>query len=311
MVSPVVSVVIPAKNAAEHVREALQSILTQDIQDLEVILIDDGSTDQTAAIVAGFVDSRIRVAQGGGQGVSAARNLGASLAHSSIIAFMDADDRSRHDRLGKQLHMLHSLDLDAIGSSYEAIDEQGRSLGVHPHLTAVCDIRLASYAFNPIVGASLLLRKNAWDSIGGFRSDVSLGEDYDLVTRFLTSGFRVGAHPEALYSYRWHESSTSARRREELHAAMRDIRATYWCSSPPSPELAWNLLSHPRNELTADTIRLRVSAAAQVVLSLARQRRPRLAALLLASLCVRHPLSLGRQAVSLAASRLRFSARSC
>lgn len=298
MNTPVVSVVMPAKNAAEHICEAIQSILAQDLQDLEIIVVDDGSTDGTASIVAGFADSRLRLVQGEARGVSAARNLGVRLARSPNIALMDADDRSRYDRLSKQIEMLLRLDLDAVGSSYEAIDERGCSLGVHPHLTAPSDIGLAAYAFNPVAGASLALRKDAWNSVGGLRSDIVLGEDYDLVTRLLASGFRVGAHPDPLYLYRWHSGSTSAHRRVELQAAMQDIRHSYWLSSPPSRSLAMSFLRDAEDDMSSATIRLRASTAVQVGFALARKRRPLLAMALVVSAFIRHPSAFGRQAVS-------------
>src|ERR1700694_5948319 len=90
-----VSVVMPAKNAAAHIREAIESVPAQGSDLRELIIVDDGSTDDTVALVRGFGDRRIELLTNDGAGVSAARNLGTRRATGSWLMFLDADDRLR------------------------------------------------------------------------------------------------------------------------------------------------------------------------------------------------------------------------
>jgi len=104
----VVSVIIPTHNFGQYIEEAVDSVLQQEVKDLEVIVVDDGSTDDTAERLARIADPRLKVARLAKVGVGAARNHGLNLARGRYIAFLDSDDRWRPNKLARQLAILES-----------------------------------------------------------------------------------------------------------------------------------------------------------------------------------------------------------
>ena len=123
-----VSVVIPAHNVAPYIEQALRSILPQSLWDFEILLVDDGSTDDTAAIVAGMTDPRIRLIQQQKTGIVGALNHGLDLAMGSLIARLDGDDVMTPGRLAAQVAFLESHpEALACGTDYELFgDMTGR-----------------------------------------------------------------------------------------------------------------------------------------------------------------------------------------
>ena len=105
---PLVSVIVPTFNYGRYLNEAVESILAQGARDLEVIVVDDGSTDDTAAVLARITDHRVRAVRKQNGGVAAARNAGLDLARGRFVAFLDADDRWKPDKLERQLALLDS-----------------------------------------------------------------------------------------------------------------------------------------------------------------------------------------------------------
>lgn len=103
---PRVSVIIPCHNYGRYLGEALNSVRTQTFRDLEIIVVDDGSTDETPEVIAGFADSRLRHRRTMNRGVSAARNAGLDMARGEFIAFLDADDRWHPDKLERQVALM-------------------------------------------------------------------------------------------------------------------------------------------------------------------------------------------------------------
>ena len=126
--SPEVSVVIPAYNAQATLAQTLASVLAQTLDAWEAIVVDDGSTDGTAAIVAAFAarDPRVRCITGAHRGVSAARNLGIAAARGSLVAFLDADDLWQAGKLSEALDVLMRLLASAELGNYRG--DEGRLL---------------------------------------------------------------------------------------------------------------------------------------------------------------------------------------
>lgn len=122
-----VSVIIPTYNYGRFLREAVDSVLAQGVSDLEVIIVDDGSTDDTPTVIAGLGDPRVRAVRTPNGGISSARNTGLALAQGVWLTFLDADDRWVPSKLERQLAMVESEpDLDLVFANFARFDEARR-----------------------------------------------------------------------------------------------------------------------------------------------------------------------------------------
>ncbi len=183
---PAASVVIPAYNAAWCVGKAIDSVLAQDFTDREVIVVDDGSTDDTAAVLATYGEA-IRVVRKANGGMSSARNAGIAAARGEFVAFLDADDWWLPGKLGKQVALMRQRpDVGFSSTAARVEDPQGRLLNLWTCDRADHPILLALFASNAgIAGGSsaLMARRRLLERVGPY--DESLGgvEDGDLWMR--------------------------------------------------------------------------------------------------------------------------------
>lgn len=208
-----VSVIMPARNAASTVVEALNSLRDQ-AHLAEIILIDDGSTDDTAARAAAFGDARIRILSGPQSGISAALNMGFFAARSPLIARCDADDIYLPNRLKKQVDWL-SLHPDhvAISGGFLSLDGQGRSLAQlaadGPAREVTSDLQAGRVLTHL---CTWLIRRESLLQSGGARPWFETAEDIDLQFRLAFLG-PIWHLPEPVYGYRLHDSSITHTRR--------------------------------------------------------------------------------------------------
>ncbi|RXG95080.1 glycosyltransferase [Bradyrhizobium zhanjiangense] len=207
-----VSVVIPAKNAAAYVRETIASALAQgDVT--EVIVVDDGSTDGTLAIVRAMRDPRLRLIHNDSAGVSAARNLGARQAIGDWLLFLDADDRLRPDAVAALLAAARGAPRAVlVYGDYNTIDSEGRQIGRRDLLKArrkpSGDVLTRLAAGNFIVnGGIVLTRAEAFRAIGGFDVSLRYCEDWHCWCRLAAIGEFEFA-PKLLLDYRLHTANT-------------------------------------------------------------------------------------------------------
>jgi glycosyltransferase involved in cell wall biosynthesis len=195
-----VSVVIPTYNRAGPVLDAVRSVLAQRFEDLELIVVDDGSTDDTAARLASIPDVRLRVVLGPHAGVSAARNLGVRRATGSLISFLDSDDVWHPDKLAHEVAVLaEHPEVDAVFSDLEK-RHGDRVFPSFMRQTAVFsrrlpttpggivtieprELRLCLLQEVPIKPSALTLRRAAFDGVGGFDEAWSSSEDWELLLR--------------------------------------------------------------------------------------------------------------------------------
>lgn len=126
---PRVSVIIPCYNTARYVKETIESVLNQTRQDFEIIVVDDGSTDDSHNVIASINDQRIRYHYQPNQGLAAARNTGLALATGEFVAFLDADDFFLPEKLARQIAALDSQpEVGLVAGGHLYVDEFGNSL---------------------------------------------------------------------------------------------------------------------------------------------------------------------------------------
>lgn len=208
-----VTVVIPAYNAAEFVAEAIDSALAQTHRDVQVTVVDDGSTDATPAILAGY-GSRIAVVRQPNRGPAAARNRAIRDADGALVALLDADDRWEESFLAQGVARLAACDASVVGafSGWVLVDRAGHEIPdqriVPADPVGLRDLVLGN-RFHP---STLVLRRRAVLDAGGFDEDVPIGvEDYDLWLRLAVGGGRFAAVGQCLCRYRVSEGSVSHR----------------------------------------------------------------------------------------------------
>jgi glycosyltransferase involved in cell wall biosynthesis len=189
--APLVSVVIPAYNAAWCVERAIDSVLAQGVRELELIVVDDGSTDGTAGALARYGDA-LRVIGKVNGGLSSARNAGIRAARGRYVAFLDADDRWLGNKLERQLALMEarrelafcSTAARVEGPSGEALGEWRCRCGALPALEAI----FATNAFVAGSGSAVLVRRDVLERVGGFDERLRSLEDIDMWMRLAAAG---------------------------------------------------------------------------------------------------------------------------
>jgi len=204
-----VAVVIPAHNAAAFLPLALQSLQQQTQPPHEVVVVDDGSTDDTAAVAEGLGATVVRQAQ---RGPAAARNRGIEVSRSPLVAFLDADDWFAPAKLGRQIDRLVDLGAMAVCSDAWIVtgDNVERSKNERRVVPAVLTLEKLLQG-NPVICSTMLVRREALQQVGPFDEDPDLvaSEDYDLWLR-LARREPIAYMAEPLAFYRVHDQSLSA-----------------------------------------------------------------------------------------------------
>jgi len=196
-VSPITSVIIPTYNRWPLVVEAVDSVLAQSFQDIEIIVVDDGSTDGTTNRLAKF-DGRLRLFTTTRRGVAAARNFGVSQAQGCYVAFLDSDDLWLPGKLQTQIAFLDRHPEIQICQTDEIWVRNG--VRVNPkamHRKPSGDIFVRSLDLCLISPSAVMMTRELFQRIGGFDESFPVCEDYDLWLR-VTSVYSVPLIPEAL-----------------------------------------------------------------------------------------------------------------
>lgn len=214
---PLVSVVLPFRNPGPYLAPAIESILEQTFTDFELIAIDDGSRDGSADVLARFADRdrRVRPVVQEAQGFVAALNRGLDLARAPIIGRMDADDLSLPDRLERQLAFLERHpEIAGVGTAYRVFTNKHASWRVSRFPCDPAEIRAELMTRNTFAHPTMLVRREVFDSVGGYRPQFKDAEDYDLWLR-MSERFELANLPDVLYLYRWHGSQATFARLEQ------------------------------------------------------------------------------------------------
>jgi len=205
---PEVSIIIPTLNRAHYIGDAIKSILAQTYYSWELLIVDNGSTDNTEAIVKDYakVDPRVRYLREDRKGVSRARNTALAEAKGVFIAFLDDDDLFLPEKLKIQTDYLKAHpEVDFVYGQIEIVNAQGDLLWVDPKKPVLTFADL--FEESGIRIQSVMCRKSCFDSIGGFDETLTMGEDYDLWLRIAAKHrFEYLAVP--FVKMRFHDTNT-------------------------------------------------------------------------------------------------------
>jgi glycosyltransferase involved in cell wall biosynthesis len=216
---PLLSVILPVHNCRRYLAAAIASIVRQSHRDFEFIIVDDGSTDGSAAVIdrAAAADPRIRVIRRPNTGIVGALNDGLAAAQGEFIARMDGDDLAEPARFAAQLAYLSAHpECVAVGSAVWFVDSAGAVVDRYapPPGHAAIEAELLRGNGGALIHPALMLRRAAVTAAGGYRREYDRAEDLDLFLRLARHG-RLANLPVVLLRYRLHLGSTNFVHREQ------------------------------------------------------------------------------------------------
>jgi glycosyltransferase involved in cell wall biosynthesis len=212
---PRVSVLLASRDGARYLRESLSSLVAQRCDGVEVVAVDDGSRDETAAVLAEFAASRPDwvVLSTPGVGLAAALDLAAQRARSELLARQDDDDRSHPERLARQAdHLARHAGVAVVGTRARVIGSQGEPLADYDVPVDEPAIRRTLRRATPFVHGSVMMRATAYRAAGGYRAAFAASQDYDLWLR-LPPEAGLANLLEPLYEWRRHPRGVFTRDR--------------------------------------------------------------------------------------------------
>jgi glycosyltransferase involved in cell wall biosynthesis len=247
---PAVSVVIPCYDQAEYLTEAVGSVVGQTLADWEIVIVDDGSPDDAAAIaatlIAAHADRRIRLLRQANAGLAVARNAGIAASAGRYILPLDADDVLMPEMLAKTVALL-----DAEPGLAIAYTDQ-HQFGAVSRTVRTADWDTDLQRRRNLFAATALFRREVWDAVGGYDPAMRRGyEDWDFWLGAAERGFVGRRIPEALFGYRIKASSMHVTARESHQELVDQIRTKHaeWYAHPWQrwwrwPIRAWRRLRH-------------------------------------------------------------------
>lgn len=203
--APTVSVLLPVYNAGRYLREAIDSVLGQSFSDFELLVLDDGSTDDSANVIRSYSDPRLRhLPNDRNRGLIYTLNRGIELAQGTYIARMDADDVCLPERFAQQVTFLEQNEVALVATTLEMMDERGAPLppwrddraSVSPDSIREQLLRANCIAHPSVMGRADIFRRYR------YQEDQTEAEDYDLWLRLVADGQRIGKIESPLLRYR-------------------------------------------------------------------------------------------------------------
>jgi len=208
-----ISVIMSVHNGDKYLSEAIESILAQSISNFEFIIVDDGSTDNTAKIIFNFAkkDNRIKIITlENNKGLPNALNVGIRASSGEFIARMDCDDISLPERLKKQLYMIQKSNVDILGAQVINIDQSGKTIKAK---TFPMENNIIKYHLpygNCISHPTVMMKKSTLENIGLYNVEYKTSQDYELWLRLLPK-CRFANLEEPLIQYRKHQKRLSTK----------------------------------------------------------------------------------------------------
>lgn len=229
MIYPLVSVNMPVYNGESFIKKAIESILSQTFQDFEFIIVNDGSTDNTVAIIEQFNDPRIKLVHNDQKsGLAHVRNKAINESGGKYIAILDSDDIAYPDRLQKQVDFLETHSGYCLVCSWvDYIDGNGKIVGNEYLEYADNEIPSALFFLDCIAQSSVMMRRDMLPGNLPYNTDLVIGEDYDLWIQ-LAKKYKMHIMQEPLIQYRNHLSNTSQNMRDSVDRMIRKIMRQQW-----------------------------------------------------------------------------------
>jgi glycosyltransferase involved in cell wall biosynthesis len=219
MSTPLVSVIIPVYNGERYLVEAIESVLGQTYQPLDVIVVDDGSTDGSVGIAHGF-GSSVRYCFQANAGLGAARNHGVRVARGSFFAFLDADDVWLEDKLARQMEAFNrdsGLDM-AFGYVRQFVSPDVNQL-------SQTTLRLDAEVLSGYFAGTMLIKVSAFFRVGLFETKWKVGEFIDWFSRAMEHGLKSVLLPEVVMKRRIHATNMGIRYRDHQADYVRILKA--------------------------------------------------------------------------------------
>ena len=220
-----ISVIVPVYNGAATLAEALDSIACQTHPPQEIIVVDDGSTDDTARVAAGF--PQVRYVYQVNRGVAAARNVGLELAQGDVVAYLDADDVWSDGKLAVQMAQL------AAQPEAEIVQGRLQMVAACPRVAGRLQPEPLSPPWQGTYLGAALIRRAAFARVGGFDETLAQCEDLDWFLRAREAGRLALAHPEVVLYYRRHGQNLSLRSPQANQFLLRALKKSLDRRRPP------------------------------------------------------------------------------
>ncbi len=256
--NPLVSVIMAAYNAAEHIAEAIESVLIQNYRNFELIVVDDGSTDNTSDIVAGFKDDKIRCFYKENAGPASARNLGITKSQGLFLIHLDSDDMITPDFITKHLQEFERHPgADLVYCDDCLIEENSKPIRVierPEYKDRRLLIRDLFHCGFPAVPFRTCIRRSVFDKIGFFDEGLLIAEDYDMMRRFVKHGLKIHHLKGALYLRRMTSGSLSRNYSTQKAKCHFDVIKRYidtFTNDELFPDVAWDQIAPEMRQLHA------------------------------------------------------------
>jgi glycosyltransferase involved in cell wall biosynthesis len=216
-----VSVIIPVFNYERYLGEAIESVLSQTYRHLEVIVVDDGSTDRSGEVAKSFAGRGVRYCHQENAGIGPARNAGVELARGEFLAFLDADDRWPEEKIERQLRAFESdpsLEM-CLGQALQLQNGPAWEAGVRTK-------KLPETGLVPgMVPGTMIVKRDAFDRVGKFPGGLKVGEFIDWYARAVELRVRSVVLPDLFLWRRIHDSNQGVRERQSISDYARVLKA--------------------------------------------------------------------------------------
>ena len=214
-----ITVILPAYNGEKYLSEAVESILSQPYCPQEIIIIDDGSTDNTAAVAKSFGDA-VQYHHQPNQGAGAARNNGINLAQGEFLAFLDADDLWTENKLAHQMHAFdRDPELDMVFGHVQQFHSPELADEVKQQIKIPAEIVPGQHV------GTMLIKRESFQKVGPFRTDWEIGEFIDWYARAEELGLKSLMLPEVVMKRRLHKASQGTYKRQHQKEYVRVLKA--------------------------------------------------------------------------------------